>query len=423
MPSIDLIKAFERREYQGLCPNRIWNAWQACKAHPEQEDRRSELLTFLEELGTTLKDALKHEDHSACNFDFCEFSNRNFTAVQQYHERRPYEEEEQTKIDENHKSKKVCFPLRGLFNDGKLVEAVKSKKRTAWSLDGSAILEHPRPFMAISHVWSDGTGTGTWPSKQVNECLYSYFKGVAERFQCEGIWWDTLCVPQDRNVRSDALNLMHLNYEYARVTLVHDRFLRNLPFEGPDQASFAIILSPWFTRGWTALELAKSRKVKIVFKDSIKDLEVDILGRIDEKSKGYAAKEAIKRLRNGQIKKIEDLLVALGPRYTSWLKDRAAIAGLLVGIPIPDSNRDTFQRDTYRSILKRIGKISHDHLFHKSVTMSGGFSWCATSLFHLPLASTEAELSVNGNGEVVGSWTPFSIDNCNVEDSSIVLKK
>jgi hypothetical protein len=90
MPSIDLIKAFERREYQGLCPNRIWNAWQACKAHPEQEDRRSELLTFLEELGTTLKDALKHEDHSACNFDFCEFSNRNFTAVQQYHERRPY---------------------------------------------------------------------------------------------------------------------------------------------------------------------------------------------------------------------------------------------------------------------------------------------------------------------------------------------
>lgn len=424
MPSsdpIELIDAFEQGEYRGLCPNRIWNAWRACKTSSNQEDRQSELLQFLKASGTTLKDALKHEDHSACNFDFCEFSSRNFTAVQQYHERRPYEEEEQTKVAENHKDKRVCFPLQGLFSDSKLIEAVKSGKRTAWSLDGSAILDHPRPFMAISHVWSDGTGTGTWSSKQVNECLYGYFKEVAERFQCEGIWWDTLCVPQDRSTRSDALNIMHLNYEYARITLVHDRFLRNLAFGDPNQASFAIVLSPWFTRGWTALELAKSQKVKIVFKDSIKDLEVDILRKINDSSEGYAAKLAIEGLRNGQIKKVKDLLVALVPRYTSWLKDKAAIAGLLVGIPIPDLTRDTFQRDTYQSILKRIGNISHDHLFHKSVTMSGSFSWCPTSLFKLPPASTTAELSVTENGEVVGSWTPFSI--AHVEGHFIELKK
>jgi hypothetical protein len=219
MPSsidpIRLLKAFERGEYQGLCPNRIWHAWDVCKTDSEQRDGETELLTFLEKSGTTLKDALKHEDHSACNFDFCEFLKRNFTAVQQYHEPRTYEEEEQTIIAENHENPGVCFPLRGLFNDAKLAQAVKSRKLTAWTLDGSAILEHPRPFMAISHVWSDGTGTGTWPSKQVNECLYGYFKGTAERFQCEGIWWDTLCVPQDRNVRSEALNIMHHNYEYA----------------------------------------------------------------------------------------------------------------------------------------------------------------------------------------------------------------
>jgi len=384
-------------------------------------DRRLDLLTFLEKSGASLKDALKHEDHSACNFDFCEFSSRNFTAVQQYHERRPYEEEEQNKVAENHRDKKVCFPLQGLFNDDKLAEAVKSKKCTAWSLDGSAILEHPRPFMAISHVWSDGTGTGTWSSKQVNECLYGYFKGLAERFQCEGIWWDTLCVPQDRNVRSDALNIMHLNYEYARITLVHDLFLRNLPFEDANQASFAIVLSPWFTRGWTALELAKSRKVKVVFKDSIEDLEVDILSKIKKNSEGYAAKAAIERLRSGQIKDIEDLLVALRHRYTSWLKDKAAIAGLLVGIPIPDSNRDTFQRDTYRRILKRVGSISHDHLFHGSVTMSGGFSWCPTSLFQLPSATRKADLNVNENGEVVGPWILFSVEK--VTGDTIRLKK
>jgi hypothetical protein len=229
--------------------------------------------------------------------------------------------------------------------------------------------------MAISHVWSDGTGTGTWPSKHVNECLYDYFKGITKRFQCEGMWWDTLCVPQDRDHRSTALNIMHRNYEYARITLVHDRFLRNLPFKGPGTVCFAIVMSSWFTRGWTALELAKSRKVKIIFKDSIKDLDEDILRKVKEGNiEGNAAAEVIKNLRQDQISGIEDLLATLGPRYTSWLKDRATIAGLLAGIPITDTNQDTFQRDIYQSILKKIGEISHDHLFHKSDTMSKGFS-------------------------------------------------
>ena len=411
MSSADLVKVFEGGAYQSLCPNRIWQAWQANSRY----NLRSQLLNLLKEFGATLKDALKHEDHSMCNFDFCEFSSRNFTAVQQYHERRPYEEEEQTKVAENHKKRDVCFPLHGLFKDKILVEAVYSNDLTAWCLDGSDILEHHRPFMAISHVWSDGTGTGTWPSKQVNECLYGYFRGVAERFQCEGIWWDTLCVPQERNVRGDALNVMHRNYEYARLTLVHDRFLRNLPFERPEQACLAIVMSPWFTRGWTALELAKSRKVKIVFKDSIKDLDEDILRKINEVND---AAEVIKTLRKDQISGIEDLLVTLGPRYTSWLKDRAAIAGLLTGIPIPDSNRDTFQRDLYQSILIKLQKVSHHHLFHNSVTMSKGFSWCPTSLFQLPRTpdhhrhktpASAPELTVNENGEVVGSWKPFRL--------------
>lgn len=96
-------------------------------------------------------------------------------------------------------------------------------------------------------------------------------------------------------------------------------------------------------------------------------------------------------------------------RYTSWLKDPAAIAGLLTGVPIPDSTRDTFQRDTYQKILKKIGKISHEHLFHRSVTMSGAFSWCATSLFQLPQAQTKPKLKVNPDGSVVGDWRAFSI--------------
>lgn len=108
-----LLEAF--KEVPKLCPNRLW---QAGSRYP------AKLLLHLTESPPYPADALQHEDHSACNFDFCEFSSRNFTAVQQYHEPRPYEGEDQAKVEENHKAKEVCFPLRGLFDDGKLVEAV-----------------------------------------------------------------------------------------------------------------------------------------------------------------------------------------------------------------------------------------------------------------------------------------------------------
>ncbi|KEY71550.1 hypothetical protein S7711_09972 [Stachybotrys chartarum IBT 7711] len=168
--------------------------------------------------------------------------------------------------------------------------------------------------MAISHVWSDGTGNGAWTSGKVNECLYSYFRKIAEQFQCEGIWWDTVCIPQqDRILRSKALNVMQANYEYARITLVHDCFLRKLSWADPGTACFAIIMSPWFSRGWTALELAKSRKVKIIFKDSIKDLDEVILKKVED---GNIAAKAINNLRK-LITGIEELLATLGPRHTS----------------------------------------------------------------------------------------------------------
>lgn len=404
--SIALVKALEGGEYQKLCPNRIWNVWQAwTPPDGNQDDGIHTMLPLLADFKNILREDFTHEDHTACSFNFCEFSSRNFTAVKQYHEPWPNEDDDQSKVAIDHEQNEHCFTLRGLFNNMKLSAAIKAGKPTAWNLDGSAILEHPRPFMAISHVWSDGTGSGTWPSNQVNECLYTYFKEIAKSFHCEGIWWDTICMPQDRMLRSQALNIMHLNYEYARVTVVHDRFLRRIPFRNRELASFAIVMSPWFTRGWTALELAQSQKVKVIFQDSIKDLDKDILSN----TKGNIAASMIRKLR-AKISKLEDLLTILRPRYTSWLKDRAAIAGILTRVPITDSDRDTFQRQTYQKVLKKIKKISHGHLFHKSVTMAGDFDWCATSLFELPRADDIAELEVCENGDLIGEWLPFSIE-------------
>lgn len=115
---------------------------------------------------------------------------------------------------------------------------------------------------------------------------------------------------------------MHLNYDYARVTLVHDRFLRMIPFTEPRTACLAIILSSWFTRSWTALELAKSHKVKITFKDSIKDLDEDIL----RKATDNPAVAVIANLRSSDVSGIEDLFRYWAPDTPPGLHTELSLA-------------------------------------------------------------------------------------------------
>lgn len=42
-------------------------------------------------------------------------------------------------------------------------------------------------FIAISHVWSDGTGKGTQKHGDVNSCLVNYWVDIARSLNCEGI--------------------------------------------------------------------------------------------------------------------------------------------------------------------------------------------------------------------------------------------
>lgn len=58
-----------------------------------------------------------------------------------------------------------------------------------------------RPYLAISHVWSDGTGGGIQGEGRVSQCLFKYFRAIAERSGCSAIWWDTIPIPSGRVAR------------------------------------------------------------------------------------------------------------------------------------------------------------------------------------------------------------------------------
>jgi hypothetical protein len=405
------INAIKRATTQfKFCPNRIWSLAQSL---PDWQRYLPHLIPKMCKIGETPG----HRGHTQCTFDFCEYSTLDFTAVAQHHELAAC-------------AKEPCKRLEGLFLRDLLDEAALEGSPTAWKLDGHSLIAPTDRYMAISHIWSDGTGTGSWPEGQVNLCLYEFFREIAERFQCEGIWWDTLCIPREKSARTKAINTMQSYYEDTRITLVHNCFLREWEWTDAETACFAILVSPWFSRGWTALELTKSRKVKVIFKAQhgpiIKDLDEDILTRNSEKDRQAKAppssvhdiaSEAIRNLRRiGGITEVNELLSILSARHTSWPKDKAVIAALLTGIHVP---RGAMQQQLYQNMLQKVRKLSHGHIFHNSATMPGTFGWCPTNLLDIPLASTgEDGLEVLKDGRIRGSWYIGSLS----KSSDIITK-
>lgn len=386
MENDEVLKAFQKAKELNLCPNRIWAV--AGENLPKLLPKSKVIPVGTGQAG----EKNEFDNHDECTSDFCEYSQRDFTRVEQRHEC---------------SDRRNCR-LKERFWSEMLDDAARYERSTVWRLSGRFLLDYPRPYMAISHVWADGTGTGAWNAGEVNECLWEFFRDIAQQFQCEGIWWDTLCIPREKAARCKAIDRIQTNYEDARITLVHDHFLRSWEWD-PETACFAILMSPWFSRGWTALELAKSRKVKVIFKGPvgplIKDLDEEIIEK-DGKSNSprQKASQIIKSLRKG-IDTLNNLLSVLGSRYTSWAKDIATISALLV-----DVAREEQQQDTYKNILQKFGRIAPGHLFHNAATMTKEFSWCPAKLFDLPLDASKPTLSISPNGDLEGKWRVIPAD-------------
>ncbi|KAI0456758.1 hypothetical protein F5B21DRAFT_502055 [Xylaria acuta] len=77
-------------------------------------------------------------------------------------------------------------------------------------------------------------------------------------------------------------------FEKAAFVVIHDLELANFEWRDDGTPALALMMSPWFTRGWTAAEFFAARlghgRVKVLFKSPngssqprIKDLEDDAL--------------------------------------------------------------------------------------------------------------------------------------------------
>ncbi|KKY18737.1 putative ankyrin repeat-containing [Diplodia seriata] len=194
---------------------------------------------------------------------------------------------------------------------------------------------------------------------------------VSERLGCKGIWWDTICVPEDDDARKTAILRMNSDYENAAFTVIHDASLVNFEWREDGSPCVALFLSDWFTRGWTAIELCISRHVKVLFKDPdfpngpplIKDLDKDVLPsakhlchlgvrnaqhiitkfrefRHENKRPSGSNTRSMKIRKSGLINDFKNLTDVVATRTTSRKKDEMVIAGLL-GLEELDKSLDS----------------------------------------------------------------------------------
>ncbi|KAK6498658.1 hypothetical protein TWF481_011236 [Arthrobotrys musiformis] len=370
-----------------ICLNRLWNITLV-------SERSEQDIPSLVNLAIGERyEQLRHPGHENCTPEHCDFTSLDATRVTQLHQC--------PQTDAGCRANKIHF------DPALLKDSIESGGGTVWSIDAPFRVLRDTKYIAISHVWADGTGVGIEPAGRVNACLFEYFANMARALECQGIWWDTISIPTEPKLRSKAINEMHNNYSHAQYTVLHDRYLTNFEWADDGTPCLAIIFSPWFTRGWTALECIMSRKIKVVFKKPgvdtyepiLKDLDDEVLAKDPSQcSRGHwIASTIIRRLRQpninisdqgtfeatGVIQNVSDLLAVLQPRSTSWSRDRMIIAGLLAGVEVHygESAEAITQRICQK--LKYINPVS---LVHEKtpIVETGPWSWCPKFLYDMP---------------------------------------
>lgn len=378
-------EALQEGKSIGICPNRLWNMTVA-SSHISFDlvslvgaIKRTQLtsnFTHKESIkwiraATTINTVTVNDEksHFACTSNLCHFAS----------------------IDSTHQEI-LCRCQRDCCD--KLNFSERIEFRYIWSTTvGEKKASHTLllkvKYVAISHVWSDGMGAeeGT-----VHHCVFKYFQKIACDTGCQGLWWDAISIPTESKACSEVIKVMHHNFWFTMSTIVHNLYTAKYLWSENGSPCIALALSPWFTWGWTALELLVSRHIKVIFQSLdnpseyiLKDLDTEVLVS-DSAScshEYWIASTAIRWLRCSQITTLKEVQQILKIRYTSWPHDHSIIASLLC-VMQPDASSPLMQGDIAQDILIHFRKIDLSFLIHGCPieAEAGLFSWCPSTLFN-----------------------------------------
>lgn len=149
--------------------------------------------------------------------------------------------------------------------------------------------------MAISHVWSHGQGgrpeSITTPTINqyrggFNQCLHIRYKSIAQSFDCDSYWMDTPCIPEDHELRREAIRNINHVFADSKLTLICDKDIMqidasNLTLEVQESILATLLVCDWNVRAWTLLEAVRGRKnIHLLCRNEVVVCLKDILGYV-----------------------------------------------------------------------------------------------------------------------------------------------
>jgi hypothetical protein len=191
-----VLKAVEIANRMPLCPYRLWNFVRSC-------ERQHVDLPALLDMIRSFRCFDVSRLHTDCSEEFCHHNNAETLLVGQLHK---------------------CpagYCQQGTFPLALLHDAVKCKQRMAWCIKDTrgsgdsdivqSVSCNRGEYLAVSHLWADGTGGGMKKAGCVNQSLTSFFAAIALSLGCSGVWWDAISLSLEKDMRRNALNVMHHN--------------------------------------------------------------------------------------------------------------------------------------------------------------------------------------------------------------------
>ena len=138
--------------------------------------------------------------------------------------------------------------------------------------------------LAISHVWVHGQGGR--PEVGINQCLHQKYCRIAQQLGCNSYWMDTVSIPQNHQLRREAISNINTVFLDSCAVLVCDRDLMqvdvsNMTLPLLESLLVGVLICDWNVRAWTLLEAVKGRaKLHLLCKNNqTVDLQ-DLLQRV-----------------------------------------------------------------------------------------------------------------------------------------------
>lgn len=199
--------------------------------------------------------------------------------------------------------------------------------------------------MAISHVWSHGQGGR--PEDGVNVCLHQRYCHLANSFGCDSYWIDSCSIPDDLQLRKEAIMSINDIFSGSGVTLISDKDLQSKDISSGSMEDLEILLSillvcDWGVRAWTMLEAIRGNKAIHILGHNDKAIRLtDMLrkihgeGSIDLAVLLGSAQHLLPSSNASSSKALEETGHLLSQRHASRKNDEIIIWGLLSNLTAP----------------------------------------------------------------------------------------